>query len=60
MIRILFENITKLKAILSKELVLNIFHYKKETEVHTYASWYGYSAIMLQKRSDGMFHPVLL
>lgn len=48
----------KLKTLLTSSPVLCIYDPKKETELHTDASKLGFGAILMQKQSDGKFHPV--
>jgi len=53
------EAFNKLKRLLSKDPVLNIFNSKLETEVHTDACRDGYGAILLQQHPDDhKLHPV--
>ena len=48
-----------LKKKLSEEPVLQLYHYERETELHTDASCEGYGAVLLQKNDvDGRFHPI--
>lgn len=47
-----------LKLCLLTAPILCIFDPKKETELHTDASSKGFGAAIMQKQSDGLFHPV--
>lgn len=51
--------IAELKARLTDPPVLSIYNPKNETELHCDASAQGYGAILLQRQSDGKFHPIL-
>lgn len=47
-----------LKQILITQPVLAIYSPKLDTELHCDASSYGYGSVLLQKQTDGKFHPV--
>lgn len=47
-----------LKQILVSKPVLAIYSPKAETELHCDASSHGYGSVLLQKQSDGKFHPI--
>lgn len=57
---ILKEAFMRLRKLLSKRSVLNLYRISAETELHTDASIYGYGAILLQKdNEDQHFHPFI-
>ncbi|XP_036347460.1 uncharacterized protein LOC118756826 [Rhagoletis pomonella] len=47
-----------LKEKLTEPPVLCIFDPKRDTELHTDASSYGYGAVLLQKQDNNKYHPV--
>ena len=47
-----------LKAKLTDAPILSIYSPKDETELHCDASSLGYGAILMQRKSDGKFHPI--
>ena len=52
------QAVEKLKNKLIDFPVLSIYSPKDETELHCDASKLGYGATLLQRKSDGLFHPV--
>ena len=48
----------ELRDALSSTPVLVLYNPTRETELHTDASSHGFGAVLLQKQSDGRFHPV--
>lgn len=49
---------SRLKFILSNKPILQLYNYEADTELHTDASMYGYSAILLQRSNcDNLMHP---
>lgn len=48
----------QLQQSLTTSPVLAIYNPKKETELHTDASSLGFGAALLQKQTDGKFHPI--
>lgn len=53
------EAFEKLKSILVSRPVLCIYSPTAETQLHTDASSHGFGGILMQKQSDGKFHPVM-
>lgn len=50
-----FEN---LKQLLISDSLLGIYSPKAETELHCDASSHGFGSVLVQKQSDGKFHPI--
>lgn len=48
----------KLRDALTSAPILSIYDPKCETELHCDASSHGFGAVLLQKKSDGRFHPI--
>lgn len=48
----------QLKQLLTSAPVLSLYDPTRETELHTDASKLGYGAVLLQKQTDGKFHPI--
>lgn len=52
------QAIEKLKKKLIEAPVLSIYNPNSETELHCDASQLGFGAVLLQRKSDNLFHPV--
>lgn len=52
------ESFDTLKNLLISEPVLAIYDPKAETQLHCDASSHGFGSILLQRQTDGKFHPV--
>lgn len=52
------DTFNHLKCLLISPPILSIYSPLLETQLHCDASSHGYGSILMQKQSDGKFHPV--